>query len=350
MNKIPFVYSKKWWGLDYRFWLIWIGLLLITVLSWAVKRAIKPTCPLVTIEKQGTYTNAQLISHTFKLKENVKFSISGHNAPNAEWYVDSILIGKGIKIEHAFLAPGKHSVKAVVNNVCSYYAVVHILAFEHMPSVLKSTEPLAHQDIIEGATTFDIGAVNYFTTQVQANAYEWQILELPEYGIKTEQTAGYSIISPGTYTLQLMLDNDPKKIYTKSITVNDVALDMHTGGNMDVPKPVDMQMGNKPLQNEEAEDKSTAPSQAKAMIPDNELLAIFKLIRDGKKGINDLQDAMCNGAQTKVLANDEKVMTLAELCDLLQSKKWALGRKPKVNGLSTTREGTCVKVLYIKYK
>lgn len=345
-------YSKKYLGLDNRYWLLLLMLSLLSLIGWSFKKIIAPSCPLASIEFSGNYSAQQNILQTFRLNEQVTFKYANPLKQKIAWSIGEQLLSNLDSFTHVFNTPGKHAVKLSVGDKCTYYSVVQITTFKHVPSVLTTSSALQNDMVIEGNTTFEVGTITYFTTAVQASAYQWQILELPEFETKTDQTVGYSIVAPGQYTLQLILDGDATKAYTKTIIVTPPAISGSDEGNLAVPKPIEMgsasQYPNQPV----IEDKSK-PQLNQVLIPDNELLALFKLIRDEKKQIDDVLSAMCKGAQTKVLANDEKVMTLSELVDLLQSKKWALGRKPKVNSVTTVRDsenGNCVNVIYIKYK
>lgn len=349
--KIPNVYAKRWFQLDRSYWFLLLLLGSIALFGWGFKKKFFVVCPLVEIERIGQFSDASLINQTFKLDEEIVFKPINVTDTNLNWYFDGKHVLTNNLLKHSFSTPGKHTVQLVVNEKCNYYAIVQIVPYRHATTnSLTDVTKIDPSLIIEGPDRFEIGAITYFSTSIGAKHYEWSIVEMPEYGIKNEATVGYSIINPGVYTLQLILDENPNKKFTKTIHVVSIQNTI-SDGILDVPKPVDISDNSQG--NSGSKEVVPVVQEQKVMVPDNELLAMLKLIRDDKKNMNDILPGMCKGAQTKVLANDEKVMTLAELCELLQSKKWALGRKPKVNSLSTVRDaenGNCVSVIYVKYK
>lgn len=357
-------YSKKWGGFDMRYWITIGSLILISVIGWGFKKKFLYSCPVQAIPMQGVSNKNMLVKQSFLMNESIVFSVPDIDYKSLEWYVDGNLKSKEAKFKHAFAEAGKYAVKLKVDGKCEYIQIVNVLPFKHQSMDISLADAGTLPDmVIEGNETFEAGTITYFTTPVVANAYEWQILEMPEYGIKSEQLVGYSIIAAGTYTLQLKLNNDDKKVFTKVIKVSAPTIAESAGDEMDVPKPIEMPApvpgggaaGGADNGGGGASTGSGAKDVAKPknVLPDSEILSLLKLIREEKKTMADLTESLCDGEKTKVLANDEKVMTLAELVDRLQSKKWALGKRPKVNTVRTVRDdsdGNCVSVIYVSYK
>lgn len=351
-------YSRKWAGFDLRYWITLATLMILSVLGWGFKKRFLYSCPMQTIPMQGVAVKSALVKQSFLMNETIVFTVPNVSYKTVEWFVDDALKSKDASFTHAFANAGKYAVKLKVDGKCEYVQIVKVLPYKHQSMDISVADAAALPDkVIEGNETFEAGTITYFTTPVVANAYEWQILEVPEYGIKNEQLVGYSIISAGTYTLQLKLNNDDKKVFTKTVKVTAPLVAAESADAMDVPKPVEM-----PEQGTGGADSGGASPVAvggkdvakpKSVLPDSEILSMLRLIRDEKKSVADLAESLCDGEKTKVLANDDKVITLSELADRLQSKKWALGKRPKVNNVRTVRDesgGNCISVIYVSYK
>lgn len=350
-------YTKKWAGFDSRYWLTIAVLILLAIASWAFRKKFMYSCPTRLIPMQGVYVNNGLVKQSFLINEPLIFSVPDVQHKRVVWFIDKKSVGTKDTLNHTFAQAGKYVVDLKIDDQCVYSVVVNILPYKHEAIDIRNTTTMALPDqVIEGNESFPAGSITYFTTPVIAQSYEWKIAEVPEYGVKTEQTVGYSIINPGVYTLQLKLNNDPTKTFTKTIKVMppNVAGDMVP--DMDVPKPVEFETTEKPgAAGDESKPVASggAVAKPKNILPDDEILSILKLIRDDKKTLADLNESVCDGGNTKVLANDEKVMTLTELEERLKSKKWKLGKRPKVNSVRTVRDsnnGNCIKVIYVTYK
>lgn len=355
-------YSKKRAGFDVRYWITLALLIILAVAVVGFKKRFLFSCPAHTIPAEGIYTQNPLVKESFLINEPIVFQAPDMPYKTTTWFVDGQLKAKEGKLTHAFPAAGKYVVKLVLDDQCTYTKIVNILPYKHQTVDIKSGNSIALPDVvIEGNETFEAGMITYFTTPVIANAYEWQIVEMPEYGIKSEQLVGYSIISPGTYTLQLKLNNDEQKVFTKIIKVTApvVIASPEEEGDMEVPRPIELPPPVATGRNETggvSEASGTGASEVKkpkAVLPDSEILALLRLIREDKKTLGDLAASLCYGEKTKILANDNEVMTLAELTEKLQSKSWALGKRPKVNSVRTMREESdenCISVIYVNYK
>ncbi len=360
-------YSKRWAGFDVRYWITLATLILLSVLGWGFKKKFIYSCPVQTIPMQGVSAKNSLVKQSFLMNETIVFSVPETDYKSVEWFIDNDLKSKDAKFTHAFAAAGKYAVKLKIDGKCEYIQIVNVLPYKHQTMDISLADAGALPDmVIEGNETFEAGTITYFTTPVVANAYEWQILEVPEYGIKNEQLVGYSIISAGTYTLQLKLNNDDKKVFTKVIKVTAPVVAAESSDEMDVPKPIDMppangggaagggaESGGGNAGGAAAGGGAKDVAKPKNVLPDSEILSMLRLIREEKKTVGDLAESLCDGEKTKVLANDDKVMTLGELAERLQSKKWALGKRPKVNSVRTVRDdsdGNCVSVIYVSYK
>jgi site-specific DNA-adenine methylase len=70
--------------------------------------------------------------------------------------------------------------------------------------------------------------------------------------------------------------------------------------------------------------------------------------------VEDFNNILCNGAGTKVMANNEAT-TFAALCNELKEKKGVLilKKKRKIESFKVVRDdtnGNCVKIILITYK
>ncbi|MDA3613694.1 hypothetical protein [Polluticaenibacter yanchengensis] len=361
--KLASTYTKQWAGFDYRFWITLIVLIILSIVGYGYKKKYLYSCPVHTISTRGIYSNNSLVKQSFLINEPVVFRVPDIPHSSVEWFIDDVTKGKADSLLFTFPQAGKFAVKMKLDGKCEYVRIINILPFKHQSLDVNTAGAGSLPDqVIEGNEVFEAGSINYFTTPVIANSYEWQILEVPEYGIKTDQLIGYSIITAGTYTIQLKLNNDSKKVFTKTVRVTAPVVVADIPEEMDVPKPIDVPPGpvdipannkDKGNENDKGSGGVKEPPKVRIVLPDNEILSILQLIRDKKKTVADFGESLCDGEKTKVLANDDEVMTLSELVDKLQSKKWALGKRPKVNSVKTVRDnsnGNCVSVLYVNYK
>jgi PKD repeat protein len=349
--QMPSSITQQVKGLDRKVWFTFYITLIASLCFFSFKVATLDTCPDFLIETKGNVAHPNT-RNTYFVGETITFTAQNINKP-IEWHLGiNNEIRKGNTITFTYAQAGKYTVKARLENGCEQVLALNIVPYTINDNITATVD--ANFNAILGNDNVAAGEITYFNSALQANHYQWEIENQPAYGIKNDATVGYSIAQPGQYTIKLTLDNDGKKVYKKSIMVNaPLAVSTSDKNEIPIPAPVDITPSkNTDDGNEEHSNTSDQATKQSVIIPDAEIVSLLNLIRDKKKTIVEFNNMVCKGADTKVMGND-KVMTLGALVEILQEKKWALGKKPKVTEVKAVRDasnGNCINILYVTYK
>jgi hypothetical protein len=361
-----FVFSKQWGKLDYRVWMSLIALSLISLTVFGYKVATNEQCPSVNIALECNLNHAGLDSNTFYVNEEITFN-THTTAPDQHisWdFGDKTPLHIGSKILHAYNKEGRYLATVTIKGKCAQSVVVKVIknSISLFDSTVLDINPIISADIIK------LGNETIFNTSTVAKEYTWGIEELPDIGVRNTPTARFIFPKPGNFTITLTLDNG--KVFKKVIQIVDP---FGQADNTDplppvkkvdlpeLPPPAEEPLPLPPVKKEEpvVKDEPAAASKPPAsktydQLPTPAIQVLLEGVVAGKKDIDDFKNILCNGAGTKVMANNEAT-TFAALVNELKEKKGLplMKRKRKISSVKVVRDeanGNCVKILYVDYK
>lgn len=358
-----FAFSKQWGKIDYR---VWMSLIILSLISFALlgyKLATNVDCPALKLSVISNLNHAGLDSNTFFVNEQVTFNVNTA-APDSyiAWdFGDKTASHIGTKISHTYTKEGNYLVTVTVKGKCAESMIVRVV--QNSISVFDNSaltiNPIVSADIVKAGdeTTFNTSAV--------AKTYTWSVEELPDLGKVNTGTAKFIFTKPGTFTVTLLLDNG--SVYKKVIQVIDPLA--QTGKTVALPpitpmgappltppadEPLPLPEKNKTETTDADKNANAPPVKTFDQLPTPAIQALLEGVTRGEKSAEDFNNILCNGAGTKVMANDESI-TFAELMNELKEKKGLpfLKRKRKIKSVKVVRDeaaGNCVKILYIDFK
>ncbi|GAB3425682.1 PKD domain-containing protein [Niabella aquatica] len=358
-----FSISKRWGGIDFKVWLCFISLALISIGLLAYKAITYTPCAdfKITVSGKLNHTEAHT-AYTFYVNEQLTFSTTlKGNSNNIIWDLDD---GSGRKagntVTQVYTREGYYLVKAFLNGQCLQSVNIRITQSNlAMTTDAPAISPIVSADIIAA------GDEAIFNTSAVGANYEWSIEEMPEQSSQATNSAKFIFTKTGNFTIVLKVDNN--KIYKKIIQVIDAAASLAQAPALPSVTPVDVPPvpqdplplpEKKPLEdpkdNEPVEAETPKTSKNWEQLPEPAIQTMLQGVIDGKKNMEDFNNILCNGAGTKVMANNQPT-TFAALCNELQQKKniIVIKKKRKIESFQAVRDetnGNCVKIIYIKYK
>ncbi len=359
------LFTKRLWGLDtgvIRTFAITSALALAFIL---VKWLWVMPCSGIQIMVNGQDPSQQSYLYA---NTPITFSIATENGKSQVVWIfdDKSKTQTGQSVQHYFREEGDYTVEAKIDGQCQTSIQIHIrhqLTLEN----LGSNDALNGGNPINGIDQPKTGQSTSYFCSVAADAYEWSVAEDPSIPTSNSNTFQPVFLSPGTYTIQLKLNNDPSKIFRKPVSVlagsptpsmdagmPDVSAPSQqiTPVSPNLPPP----SASSAAPEEEEEAEVAAPKKREPIIvADEELKYQLEQIRDKKKSILDLKDYFCDGYETSVkVQTDGKVLNLTQLCDKLQGKSGllGLGGRPKIKSVRSTKDPDtkCIVVLYVDIK
>lgn len=358
--------SKRWAGLDFKVWICFIMLIALSTGLLAYKVTTNVPCPDFNIVSTGKLNHPEANSnHTFYINEQITFSTSirGNNNTVVWDFDDKTDRKSGAVVTHAYLKEGYYLVKAIINGKCLQSFNIRITQSNSSPiSNAPAISPIVSADIIS------IGNEAVFNTSAAGANYEWSIEEIPDQPKQITNQAKFIFTQPGNFTILLKVDND--KMYRKMIQVigADTPLSQEpalppvsTTAMPPMPQeplpPISDKITQETLPEKTEpvkQEPAAPPSKTYEQLPEPAIKAMVQGVIEGKKNVEDFSNILCNGAGTKVMANNEPT-TFAALCNELKEKKGVLllKKKRKIESFKVVRDdsnGNCVKIIYIQYK
>lgn len=214
MNKSS-LFSRQFMGLDYNVWLIMLAVVIFCSGWISYKKATEENCDLFSFAVKGV--NSDSVKSAV-VGEVLRFRASMSNRKNIVWdFNDHSLAEKGSTVIHSYKQEGTYTVTATVNGKCETIQTLFI----RKPVIIQdNTQVLVTPEtVITGNEAPEAGEPVTFTCNTSASNYEWIIINKPEYKSEKNKLAVFKFKIPGAYTLQLRLNNDRKKVYTKVIQV-----------------------------------------------------------------------------------------------------------------------------------
>jgi hypothetical protein len=291
-------------------------------------------------------------SNSFYLGHKVTFTASGEGSSDLTWdFGDHTKEETGNTISHVFTKEGTYIVSAGTNEKCTESITISITG---VPAASYNID-LDAQNPIEAPDASRAGEPINLVCKRTASSYEWSVLNNPTFPLQTGNIASYLFPTPGTITVVLKLDNDPKKEYRKTIQVlppmrTEADFPVANGPSANQPAPTtqyhiprEKAADASPDNEEEGGDKAKAKT---IIIPSQEFASMFRQATEGKKDLESFNQFLCSGAQTKVLANDTEWETVGSFYAKTRGKK-----KYEIVSVDAVRDDqSCVTILKIKYK
>ncbi len=326
-------------------------MLILVVLSLgllAYKLIDETPCHPITIITKGHRVSA---GNSFYLGETVTFAAQTDNEKVTWDFGDHSEPHTGNSAEHKFEREGNYIVSAAVNEKCMESVTISIT---RMPDPTYNVDFDA-QNPITGPDITRVGDPVKLVCGRIASSYEWTVMNNPSYPIQHSSIASYSFVTPGSVTVVLKLDNDPKKEYTKTVQVlsqlrePDKLPADNQARSSPQPNPYATAVQAKEKMNEpkeKAQEEDAAPKTKATIVPDQEFESMFRRVTQEKIELADFDQYLCNGAQTKVLINEENWETLGSFYAKIRGKK-----KYDIQSVQAVRdEQYCVKILKVKSK
>lgn len=362
-----FRFSKKWGVLDYKVYLSFIVVAFLSLGLFSYRVATRVNCPDIKFSLVGKLAHAK--ENTFNINEDILFNTGLDTAlykivwdfgDNTEKHTNAVAY-------HSYATAGSYEVIATINGVCKESVLVRIT--ESASNVqgfnVPIVNPIVSNDVLK------MGDENLFSSSVNADAYEWSVEELPDLGKLTTPIAKFIFTRGGNYTILLKLGDGQR--FTKLVQVIDPVGNLGNLTPLPPPTTVSTSVPPPPViedlppikkeepkieQKQEPEESKPEPPVVKKsydLLPLPAIQAMLEDVTEGKKDVADFNSQLCNGAGTKVLANDRPT-TFAGLCMELKKKrkKMLVFKKEKsITSVKVVRDennGNCITLMYVNYK
>lgn len=361
-----FSISKQWGAIDFKVWLSLIVLACISLGLFGYRMAHLEKCPVFKITYGNSLAHQHESSNIFFTNETITFDAGVQAAGNAlAWdFGDKTVSKTGTQISHSYAKEGNYLVSLTINGRCKESVNIKIVQNQesHLNNIIPAVNPIVSNDI------FKIGDKADFNTSAASGNYVWGIEELPALGKVTTRSASFIFPKAGNYTVSLLLDDGAT--YKKMVQVVDPIAGAPTSVTplppvtpMDVPPaptpvepmPLPQKKEEQPVVKEEATPAAPEkPSKTYDQLPTPAIQEMLVGVTEGKKTLKDFDNILCNGAGTKVMANDQAT-TFAALVNELHEKKGLplMKKKRKIQSVTVVRDdknGNCVSLLYVDYK
>jgi PKD repeat protein len=287
------------------------------------------------------------------------FEIKKEGAAKVVWnFGDGTAKVEGSPVSHKFTKAGNYRVVASVNGNCKLEGEVTVRHPRNLDlNKQEKIEVRIFQDPVNpkvGSTVTLVGVPNI---PIQVNSYEWKLLNGRNVKIKKDSAANFKFNSPGKYTVQLMINNDPLLTTKKVIEVVAVPPPMleapiagsNVGGpgafapppvlpgespsnnqndqqqNQSNQRPIDSNQATQPGINQRdktALDSPKAAVKSGAIIIDEDSFKdLLQEVIEEDKEIDELYEYLDLKGETKVEVNGGEVVKLPKFCRNARSKK-----------------------------
>ena len=340
------IFTKKSMGLDNK---VWVSMLIVILLSFGlygyrlIDNSINKACIPVAVKINGQLNTDSL---TFSINERLFFSASNVPGSDVNWFFsDNNEKQEGYTTSHIFRKTGIFQINITVNGKCDNFTKVHII--KPAPVVIDSSGNII--EYIKGPDNTQTGKEVIFTTDATSGIYEWTILNNQNYKPRLTKDASFKFNNGGEYIVQLKLDNDNTKRYTKSITVEEPPLtddgDKTKQGSGPKPTYIIPPIVPKPSPVDTAKPvvPTPEPEPSHKVITNALLKAFLEQVASGAKTVKDFDIYLCSGGETKVLDNKDWT-TFAEFCKKLQSKKI------EIQSVEQGKNNDCIMSITVKSK
>lgn len=322
------ILTRKVMGLDYRVWRVMILFLVLSAGLLSYKLMDTPKCAPIdfkikTISDNDSvyYTNDILSFRTLGAEKNVTWDFD-----------DKTGTVEGTFVTHRFATEGKYFIRVTVNSVCEFVKPVTI-----KKAIVEETDS-NKQRIIGNDKTF-VRTSETFTCSQSAESYEWKVSEHPEYGNRSGASTTYKFEQAGDYTIELTLNKNRLKKYTKQIKVAGIPKLIN-----DKPEPPPATGGG-------------GSNPSKLIISESTFKEFLEKVISGVYFEDDFDKYLCAEGATPVILNGKKnkQITFSEACKELQKRVnknfTGIGKRAKkIKSVSLNRDAKlCVAYIEINY-
>lgn len=329
------IFTRQIFGLDYR---VFRSVLVIVILATGLlgyRLLDKKECTPVRflIKTITPHTDS-----TFSAGESLSF-IAGNADNEITWdFGDNSPKATGQYVSHKYLSTGSFTVTAFSGT--SSCETARKIIVKPPSEFNKSTEQVNPGEEIIGPFATSTGIEESFTCMVAAGYYEWSIPNYPKM-IRTGSTAKFTFPAAGKFMVQVTLDRDRTKRFTKEITVEAPEVTQS-------PVPDNI----KPLIPETIQPLPD-PKTFSVKISDAVFLEYLSQVVDKKMSAPDFDKYLCYKGETKVVSNGD-IVTFNALCEEISGKKrrkFIIGKtKIKINSAVLRRDNDgCVNIIEVKY-
>ncbi|MEO6718943.1 MAG: hypothetical protein ABIN67_01215 [Ferruginibacter sp.] len=212
------IFTRRTMGLDNRVWrtMIILGAVSLLLLSYTIID--REDCSPITFDV-GSRTH--LNDSIYYTNENIAFNSSVSSA-NLTWdFNDNTdhIFGKAFTT-HKFTKEGKYYVTASTRQGCEFGRLITI---KSRPAESSVTSIAKRREVVGTASTFTGREEEFISPALADSFYEWIVLYHPEMGRRETEKAKFQFAIPGKYIIQLTLDHDRIKSYTKQVSVEETS-------------------------------------------------------------------------------------------------------------------------------
>jgi PKD repeat protein len=327
------IFTRQLMGLDYRVWrvMLIISILSVGLLGYRLIESKKCIPVNFSIKTISPHTDS-----TYSTGETLSF-VASANKDEISWdFGDNTAKVTGQYVTHIYQNRGSYKITASTGTNCETTISIVVKAVEFIQK--NDNNPVTGEEIIGQLSTIT-GKEELFTCVVTAKFYEWSITNYPKM-TQTGSTAKFKFPTPGKYAVEVTLDHDRTKRYSKEITVEQ-APDLNSPIQDDI-KPL-IPDGVQPLPD---------PTRT-VIITDATFKDYLEKVINKKMTVTDFDNYLCYKGETKAVLNGD-LMTFTELCDDISGKKrrkMIIGKtkiKIQVAEMRRDKDG-CVNIIEIKY-
>ncbi len=329
------IFTRQILGLDYRVFrlILAIAILAIGLLSYRLLDKKECTPVNFLIKTITPHTDS-----SYSAGESLSF-IANASGNEITWdFGDNSEKVTGQYVTHKYLSTGSFTVTATTGVSC---ATAQKIIVKLPTDFTKSSEPVSAGEEIIGPFATTTGVEVSFTCMVSATNYEWSIPNYPKM-LRNGSTAKFIFPAAGKFLVQVTLDNDRTKRYTKEVTVEAPAVTQS-------PLPENI----KPLIPTEVQ-ALPDPKTFSVKISDAVFTEYLTQVIDKKMAAPDFDKYLCYKGETKVVANGD-IITFNALCEEISGKKRrkfiVTKTKIKINSAILRRDNEgCVNIIEVKYR
>lgn len=330
------IFTRRIMGLDYKVWITMLVLVLISagLFSYTIITSDKKaTCTPLDI-----YVNGRSVTDTisFNTGDPISFRVAYSPDSKVSWdFGDGVAGEEGFHAIHTYRQEARFTVRAIVNKECVYEKKVTI----KVPYI----EPVFGPADIIGENEATTGEIVDFSTARPATNYEWFVENNSIYPKQSGPKASFKFKRQGTYIVVLLLDQDRKKKFLKTVVVSDDPLfnpDIKNKKALVIPPPE--QKVEQPKDTAVISLPPTIRRPATKVISDDNFKNLVQSVVCEQMLAKDFNQYLCDGENTPVVMNGKRI-TFALLCGEIR------GKKIKVESVLAIRDAdNCVTSLTVK--
>ncbi len=343
------IYTKSWAGLDKGVWLSMIIMMVLSAGLLSYRLATNKECTPVNFTIKSMDSRGAI----YTAGEIVTFN-AGTDNPEISWnFGDNSNLAKGGYVTHKFEKEGNYNITAYNKSGCESSQLLTI----RKPAINDNTATnnIFSGEEIVGPSNTTVGIEELFSCMVSAKTYEWSIVNYPKL-TRTGMAAKFPFPHAGKFTVQVTLDGDRSKRFTKEVLVENAAIVKSSQPNQKLVPLIPADLAVLPQENKTvsepaatpADNVSAAPAGPKrVIISDAAFVSYLDKISSHEMSLADFDKYLCGGGTTKVVVNgDTKDMkTFSWLFQQLGERK-----APKIETASLNRADNCVTLILVKFK